>query len=299
MRRMILVLSVVVPLVFAGSMPNALGAADSLTAFLPHLDGWKLAEAPDHYTPDNLFDYIDGNAELYLSYGFQRLLSAMYVPEGGSEEDAIVVDIYDQGTPLGAFGLYSSMCRPGLRYAPIGCEAIVSPLQVRFWQDRFEVEINGADESQAEVIRRFARAVSAKLPACSEVPEIHWLPAEQQVPHTLKYVADGFLGQSFLPGGFEAKYDLEGTKVTAFVTNCSSADSAGACLRAYVAALRKFKGASVAHEGSLWRVEHRYGGHVWVGAEGPWFYGARCQDSAEAARKMAEKLRKRFSSLRE
>ncbi len=271
--------------------------SDSLAAFLPEVTGWRLAEPPETYTPDNLFDYIDGNAELYLSYGFRRLVSAMYVPEQGSEDEAIVVDVYDQGTPLGAFGLYSSMCRPGLTYGEVGCEAIVSPLQVRFWQDRYEVEINGADESQAELLEKFARSVSAKLPRCGEIPELKWLPEDGQVPHTLKYVADGFLGQDFLPGGFEAKYRVHGTVVTAFVTQCSTEDSARSCLHRYVGALEKFKGAVAKQDGRFWGVAHKYVGHVWVSVEGPWLYGARCETEASAARVVAERLRERLREI--
>ncbi|NOZ56966.1 MAG: hypothetical protein GXO73_09305 [Calditrichaeota bacterium] len=292
-----------VALVVSFGLPGGPGAcaapADTVDALLPQVPGWKLAEAPETYTPDNLFDYIDGNAELYLSYGFKRLVSAMYVPESGNEDEAIVVDVYDQGTPLGAFGLYSSMCRPGLSYAEIGCEAIVSPLQVRFWQNRFEVEINGADESQAALLKEFARAVSAKLPACKEIPELKWLPEEGQMPHTLKYVADGFLGQSFLPGGFEAQYKVDGAVVTAFVTRCSAPDSAQTCLRRYVATLGKFEGAVARQEGQFWEVVHKYVGHVWVSAEGPWFFGARCETESAAARKMAEHLRERLRKIAE
>ena len=32
--------------------------------------GWSWHGSPKHYFPENLYDYINGEAELYLSYGF-------------------------------------------------------------------------------------------------------------------------------------------------------------------------------------------------------------------------------------
>lgn len=37
------------------------------------VNGWKLNKKEQSFTPINLFSYIDGAAELYLSYGFRGL----------------------------------------------------------------------------------------------------------------------------------------------------------------------------------------------------------------------------------
>ena len=43
---------------------------DSLAALLPEIDAWSLTEDPAVYYPETLFEYINGAAEIYLSYDF-------------------------------------------------------------------------------------------------------------------------------------------------------------------------------------------------------------------------------------
>jgi len=290
MKRVVVVLF----LPLAMMLPNCTrqdAGSTNLTKLLPRLAGWQLAGEAKTYTHDNLFDYIDGNCELYFSYGFEGLVSAVYEKEGDSDQ-TVVVDIYDMGTPLNAFGVYSSMTHPDYSYGAIGCEAILSSQQIRLWQDRYQVEINsgGSEESQDSDLVKFAGRVSQNLPACSPLAELAWLPEQNRRPHTLKYVADGFLGHSFLPGGFEAVYEIGDREVRGFVAKCSSADEARSSLNKYREALAGFQGAEVQDHGKQFSAFHRYTGHVWAGVEGPWFYGAISQQSADSGRVVAAEI---------
>ena len=100
----------------------------TLEQMLPEADkfeNWTLEFGIEHYTPDNLYEYINGEAELYNDYGFAEMITAYYTQSDGGDA-AIAVDIYDMGAPLSAFGIYSSYRRPGLDFDMIGTEAIVS-----------------------------------------------------------------------------------------------------------------------------------------------------------------------------
>ena len=48
------------------------------TIIFPEEQGWKLSTDFPVYTPDNLWDYINGAADGYLSFGFQDLTMAEY-----------------------------------------------------------------------------------------------------------------------------------------------------------------------------------------------------------------------------
>ena len=52
------------------------------------------------YTPENLFKYIDGEAELYLPYGFEKAAVARYVPPAGKGY-GIVAGIFEDGIAAG------------------------------------------------------------------------------------------------------------------------------------------------------------------------------------------------------
>jgi hypothetical protein len=67
-------------------------------------------EPASFYKPDTLYEYIDGGADVYLLYDFQRLLHQNFRTPGGE----LTADIYDLGKPENAFGIYSAA-----RFAPL------------------------------------------------------------------------------------------------------------------------------------------------------------------------------------
>jgi hypothetical protein len=68
------------------------------------IDGWTLTEQIRIDTHEALYDYIDGGAELYISYGFRNALGCRYTKEGQPD---VTAEIFDLGSPADAFGIYS------------------------------------------------------------------------------------------------------------------------------------------------------------------------------------------------
>jgi len=66
----------------AQSETQTTATAMDIRSLLPGIDGWKLTEDPKIYSPETLFEYIDGAAEAYLGYDFQQLLVSNYDKEG-------------------------------------------------------------------------------------------------------------------------------------------------------------------------------------------------------------------------
>ena len=76
-----------------------------LALLLPDtLQGWKVTGEDARYGRDTLYDYIDGGAELYLSYGFKRVINRTYVQ---ANQPDMVVDIFDMDTSQNAYGVFS------------------------------------------------------------------------------------------------------------------------------------------------------------------------------------------------
>ena len=84
-----------------------------------NVSGWERVGSIDTYAPGTLFEYINGEAELYLKYDFVELATAIYE----REDPSIVVDMYDMGSELNAFGLYSNYRHPRYSFGPVGTEA--------------------------------------------------------------------------------------------------------------------------------------------------------------------------------
>ena len=63
-----------------------------LGAMLPEetaLGGWTIAEGPVEFGPEDLYDYLNGAAERYLSYGFVQALHLRYEIEGDPLMEAL------------------------------------------------------------------------------------------------------------------------------------------------------------------------------------------------------------------
>ena len=61
------------------------------------------------YNRTNLFDYMNGEAETYLPFGFRLLYVSIF--SNGKTDSRMVLEIYDMSTPEGAGGIlkkYSS-----------------------------------------------------------------------------------------------------------------------------------------------------------------------------------------------
>lgn len=147
--------------------------------------GWKKADPPNFYTPGNLSTYIDGGAELYISYNFKNALSVKYVDSGANE---IEVDIFEMGSAPDAFGVFAhSRETIDARFGQ-GSEYAAGLLT--FWKDRYYVSILGYPETpeKREVIFELARTIAGAIRIEGALPPIiALLPAENLLPETVRY----------------------------------------------------------------------------------------------------------------
>ena len=181
--------------------------------------GWSWFKMPVHYNPNNLYEYIDGEAELYLSYGFKELATLTYF-WGSVDDTSFVVDIYDMGTPLSAFGVYSNYRHPNYHYEKIGTEAVVSDFGIKFYQGRYLVELKAGvlSDKIKKAMLTVAQKISKRIKEPAEPPPIlTLLPRTNQIDKTLRYVSKNMLNQAFLPGGLEARYRIKRKEITGFI----------------------------------------------------------------------------------
>lgn len=198
---------------------------------LPEI-GWALEGALSAYDRESLYQYVNGGAELFLRYGFQRLVSGTYV-RGGAADDFVVVDVYDMGSELGAFGVYAA--HEGADSSPlqIGAAGFEDAFLLAFYKGRHFVHmtLNTADRAR---IHRIAEAVARAIPGDHLPPrELAYLPEEFRVRGTLEYSPEALLGHGFLPGGLRAQYLWEGVQITAFVAFCGGDEAADSALAHY------------------------------------------------------------------
>lgn len=165
------------------AMPDSVSAFDKI---LPGtIDGWKKAGPPDLYTPETLSKYIDGGAELYISYGFRGALALKYVD---AAENEIAVDIFDMGASADAFGVFAHTRETIAAEVGQGSEYAAGLLT--FWKDRYYVSILTYPETPAkkDVVFRLGRAIAGAIKEEGPLPPIlAVLPAEGLIPESVHY----------------------------------------------------------------------------------------------------------------
>jgi len=131
--------------------------------------GWTLAPEAEIYTPENLYEYIDGASELYISYGFEKLFTRRYLQAGQHE---ITVDLFDMGDFGNAFGIFAhSQEDPGKE---IGQDSEYLDGLLRFWQGRYYVSLLCSPETpeSRSALMELGRQLAERLPPATDRPGI-------------------------------------------------------------------------------------------------------------------------------
>jgi hypothetical protein len=148
------------------------------------IEDWESFEA-GLYDQNNLYDYIDGGAELYLSYGFQRLLSRKYTKAG---QPHIILDIFDMGNSWNAFGIFSHSREEEDNVFGQGSQSGAGFLM--FWKDKYYISILASPETEdsKNVIVRLAELIDNAIPEEGPLPTIiSSLPEKSLIGKSIKY----------------------------------------------------------------------------------------------------------------
>jgi Family of unknown function (DUF6599) len=172
----------------------------------PEIPGWTLRIEPTVYTRSNLWDLIDGAADLFLLYGFDNLRLAEYSQK---ESMDVRVEIYDHGTSLNAFGMYSQERKPDYHFLSVGTQGYSEEGVLNFFLGRYYVKCSThmPGSTAQEALLSIARAVAAQMKEePSWPPLLQLLPAPDRVPNSELYVSQDFMGYSFFRSAYTALY---------------------------------------------------------------------------------------------
>jgi len=202
-------------LTFAGAVQAADAAIQNTLPATGFAEGWTLDGKIASFDKDNLFDHINGEAELYFPYGFEAMASARYINQK-SPDLSIVADVYQMGSLLDAFGIYANYRKASNTWVAIGAEGFISATQLLFYQDRYFVrlQVAGDTDLSPDAFMACARAISAKLPKGSGKPkELQSVKIAALLPQSERYLAQSLLGYAFFRRGIIATASVDNEKM--------------------------------------------------------------------------------------
>ena len=151
------------------------------------VERWKVEGMPLEYEGDVLFLYINGGAEIYHEYGFDKVIVQDYTDQSGK---SITLEMYEMSSPESAYGIYTFKRSQEGQEFELGNEGCLDEYYLNFWKGQILVTLTGfeRDEETRQGLVRIARAVDALLPKIKGKPElISLLPEENLVKSSIKY----------------------------------------------------------------------------------------------------------------
>ena len=190
---------------------------------------------PAVYNQDNLYEKIDGKAPFYTDCGFRRLVTRRFAVVG-TDDLSVELYLYDMGHLRNAFSVYSRQRRPQAKKLSDVQFGYESGNAMYFVHGRYYIELIGSAESDRlrAAMTSLARAARSVLPESpARMPELEMFPAEGFIPESIKlYVSETF-GCADLRNTFAAGYQVDGRRLTAFLSLCATRQDAHRMLGKY------------------------------------------------------------------
>ncbi len=167
---------------------NDLTSLKSIAGSLPSkISGWEKSSTEGFYTPENLYEYINGNAELFISYDFRNMITLIYNKD---DSDEITVDIFDMGKLANAYGVFSHSRENEDRFISDEVESEYGGGLLTFWKGQYYISILAYPETEEikMVVKQIAKRISEMIPGQSIKPVIvSQLPPDDLAPFSIRY----------------------------------------------------------------------------------------------------------------
>lgn len=172
------------------------------------------------FGPNNLYEKINGQAELYLSAGFVRLKSQWFA-EVKNPDSLFEVYVYHMGDELNAFSIYSTQRIDDARKVDLVPFAYHTENSLYLVHGPYYVEIISAtlSENILPTMISLAQNFIKDTPVDKKsIEEFRFFPKENLNQGSMSLIARNAFGFDGLNRVFTATYNIDGSKVMAFIS---------------------------------------------------------------------------------
>jgi hypothetical protein len=201
------------------------GSASAQQFNFPDLPGYKKNTDFPVYTSDNLWDFINGAAELYLDYAFIDLNIAEYK----KGKNIIKVEIYRHTDHTVAFGIYSTERSPTFNFMILGAQGYTADRVINFFKGNYYVKIRtfSRGEKTMEAAESLALRVADLLEGSRDMPSaLSLFPPQSKKANEEMYINANVLGHKFLNKAFKATYEIGPDIFSVFILDTKTPEEA-------------------------------------------------------------------------
>ncbi len=186
-------LAVLMAALALGAVPAA--AADIVLPPDGFAPGWARADKPEVYQKTDLFNYIDGGAEIFLEFGFAKLTVQVYA----QEMFELTLEAYEMESPESALGIYLFKAGKEVPIKGIAARNTGDRYQITLVRDKWFVHVNNADGLPGAVpaMSILAGKLLASIPEGKRVTLLDALPPKNLVAGSGRIFRGPYALQSF------------------------------------------------------------------------------------------------------
>lgn len=160
--------------------------ATDITKALPdRINDWEVIESDRFFDNESLYDYIDGSAEMFLSFGFSKVFNRIY---SRSNQPDILVDIFFMNSSYDAYGVFTHSM--GSLEREFGQQSQRTEGAIIFWKNNYYVSIlcHPETEESKQTILELAKIIDKWITVAGELPPVlKFLPQENLVKESIRY----------------------------------------------------------------------------------------------------------------
>jgi hypothetical protein len=168
------------------------------------VQGWSQQGEARSFDADNLFEYMNGNAEGYILYHFVGMKGITCK----SGDMTLNIDISEFEDTEFAYGMFTSTRDPRLRTEKLGVTGQITQRKGFFTKDKYYVEISANPEKDhSATLRAFLSIIEKNIQGRTTLPDAFgWFPTENLTPDSIRLVPESVLGLRLLKSGYIAQY---------------------------------------------------------------------------------------------
>jgi hypothetical protein len=194
------------------------------------------------FTPDKLWEHINGQAELFLSYGVKSLTFASYENRANPNK-FIEVLVYDMGNPTHAFGIFSVEKRREASALNLGRMGYLTGSNYYVWTGPYYIQVLSSESS--EELKRtgldiMQRVVGVLFDGGEPVWGLTVLSKTRIIPGSVQYFRRNAVGLDFLENTYTARFRVKKDIIKVFLTMAENGPSAAQTMKQYEKYARQF-----------------------------------------------------------
>jgi len=198
----------------------------------------------EHYTPETLFERINGKDESYISKGF-RSLDLQEFCLVGRPEAYLSLWVYDMGQAANAFAAFSAQRRSDAVDLNLTAHIYQSGESIYFTHGRYYAEVQVPPESPSELSEAGLTLAGSFIERtvveqAGQLEGDALLPEQGRLPNSIELLKSHVFGFAGFDDVWLARYEIDGVMATAYVSVRSGPDEAEGLAKAYVAFLDRY-----------------------------------------------------------